>query len=215
MICCATKNDDINNTPGNQRNGTTNIFSILKNGFLYMGGSIKDINDNNINAPAEIPDEIKVDGEFLRISMDKSNNWGMYLRFDSFYDLESGNNLFDTINEKIAEMKLIRHKHEIKQFNAKVDNVDNQSKQYIYLPDKISRESFDRIFNTGSIKDILKAMLYGGVACGIPFSRRGLLMNEEYEYECSNSYTEYSGGANDGQSSGTDSGTGLLPNPYV
>lgn len=215
LICCATKNDDINNTPGNQRNGTTNIFSILKNGFLYMGGNIKDINDNNINAPAEIPDEIKVDGEFLRISMDKSNNWGMYLRFDSFYDLESGNNLFDTINEKIAEMKLIRHKHEIKQFNAKVDNVDNQSKQYIYLPDKISRESFDRIFNTGSIKDILKAMLYGGVACGIPFSRRGLLMNEEYEYECSNSYTEYSGGANDGQSSGTDSGTGLLPNPYV
>lgn len=209
LICCATN--------GETKDSTTNIFSILKNGYLYMGGNIKTNDGVNITDPAKVPDNITIDNEFLRISLDKNGNkWGMYMRFDSFYDLESGNNLFDAINEKIASMKLIRHRHPIKEFNAKVDSkVTNKNKQYMYLPIKYSNlQSVNQdITSQLTMAELILGLSQGGRHGGILFDTKVLIADENYNYECTDSYTDYMGGISD-NAAGTDSGNGYLLNPY-
>lgn len=80
-----------------EKNGSTtyqNIFSVLKNGHLYIGGDIKTATGENLNIPgfAYIPDEVKISSP----SMIMSNEGNLWTDWSKFFNKISDSELGDT-----------------------------------------------------------------------------------------------------------------------
>lgn len=216
LLCCSTQ--DSGSTDSVQ-----NIFSILKNGFLYIGGTIKDNSGNDLTDSSKVPDTIQVTDEFLSVKYDESKSkWGMYLRFDSLYDSLTGNDLLSVISDSIARMKLIRHRHAIYTLNAAINSNKNTGKNFIYLPAAYSSISqLDQALTRElTLKDFIVGLTTGGTIAGIAFNRKVALCDEMYIYDCEGTFTDYTGSEDEGDGSIDNSdttygglGDGLLLNP--
>ena len=68
-----------------------NIFSVLKNGNLYIGGKIKAGTGEALNVPgfAYIPDEVKI----TEPSLIMSNDGNMWVSWEKFFNLTSDGQL--------------------------------------------------------------------------------------------------------------------------
>lgn len=82
-----------------------NIFSVLKNGNLYIGGKIKAGTGEALNVPgfAYIPDEVKI----TEPSLIMSNDGNMWVSWEKFFNLTSdgqlGNNSLQSVLNKIQQ----------------------------------------------------------------------------------------------------------------
>ena len=92
---------------GDENGGTeyNNIFSVLKNGNLYIGGKIKAGTGEALNVPgfAYIPDEVKI----TEPSLIMSNDGNMWVSWEKFFNLTSdgqlGNNSLQSVLNKIQQ----------------------------------------------------------------------------------------------------------------
>ena len=82
-----------------------NIFSVLKNGNLYIGGKIRAGTGEALNVPgfAYIPDEVKI----TEPSLIMSNDGNMWVSWEKFFNLTSdgqlGNNSLQSVLNKIQQ----------------------------------------------------------------------------------------------------------------
>lgn len=92
-------------------NKKQNIFSIVKNGTLYIGGTVMGENKTDLSntSMSEIPDKIEI--EDPQIKMTSAGE--VYMSFDKFKDMDTGESLSSTVSSAIASQKLIKHTHEL------------------------------------------------------------------------------------------------------
>lgn len=117
-----------------ETNNKNNIFSILRNGNLFIGGSISypdGASTGNI-AINKIPDVIKVNKPKIVMK----NDGRVYMAFDTFYNIdENGNlteeNLSQTIASAVNSIRLPRHTHEFDLWvEMEVIDIDTNSLYY-------------------------------------------------------------------------------------
>lgn len=198
-----------------------NIFSILKNGELYIGGKVCGTNDQPLSGNTSLknlPNEIKVIEEFLSVKkeiIEDNEQWGLYLDFESLYDTRTGEDLISTIVQHVEAAALISHRHKILKINAYVPTDDTNIK-WLYLPKGTYSDGINL-----TVPQLIQGMLKGG---GIkadnthtyqfdPVIPYFAPINESYSVPlvCKESYTEYEGGA----SGGTSGGDGTEASGYV
>lgn len=85
-----------------------NIFTILKNGNLFIGGQILYPNgDTTANITINnLPDVIRIDNPKIKMTSDGT----ISMDFNNFKDM-TGNSIVETITNAIESIKLIRHNH--------------------------------------------------------------------------------------------------------
>ena len=208
LFCCAVNNDT---------DPVQNIFTIKKNGSLYMGGKIKDINNNELINSANIPDSVMIDRKDADIAIEDGI---MYINFNRIKDPETTKTLVQAIADAVSSVRLIQHKHQINQIKGKFTD----SGTHAYLPSKEDLNKFNGYLNnahTYSIKDYLKdnplaflTLFVEGtlsvkhtdnpqIRTVLTFSNKVLVTDEEYLMNCVSSYTEDAGSAQEGGGSGS------------
>jgi len=156
-----------------EANNKNNIFSILRNGNLFIGGSISypdGASTGNI-AISKIPDVIKVNKPKIVMK----NDGRVYMAFDTFYNIdENGNlteeNLSQTIASAVNSIRLPRHTHEFDLWvEMEVIDIDTNSLYYrrigapgdnIVLPDdeKAIVKQYVEDHNTYTIDELKKGI---------------------------------------------------------
>ena len=122
LFCCTRRgaismeNDDTNG----------NIFTILKNGELYMGGEIVGVDNNKIPLDTPIPSMIKVINPGLKIDFDGN----LHMDLSKFKDMNSDADILSIINSTVASASVGRHCHEINSLTVKATDETNK----VYLP---------------------------------------------------------------------------------
>lgn len=96
LLCCAV----------NYNNDIFNIFSILKEGHLYMGGSI----DTDEKDVSKLPDSIKISSPLIEIN---SHTGNLLMSFGNIIDVDTGMNLRDYVTDEIEAAALVKHKHQV------------------------------------------------------------------------------------------------------
>ena len=208
LFCCAVNNDT---------DPVQNIFTIKKNGSLYMGGKIKDINNNDLMNSANIPDSVMIDRKDADIAIEDGI---MYINFNRIKDPETTKTLVQAIADAVSSVRLIQHKHQISQIKGKFTD----SGTHAYLPSKQDLNKFNGYLDnarTYSIKDYLKnnplaflTLFTEGtisvqhtdnpqIRTVLTFSNKVLVTDEEYLMNCVSSYTEDAGSAQEGGGSGS------------
>lgn len=202
-------------TNSNQDKDLKNLFSILKNGSLFIGGDVYDNEGKEKQKDIlKVPDAIVIKNEFLRVAENSPNEgWAMYLNFEKLFDTKTGKDLISVLNDKFADIKLIKHRHAIKKLNLKIDSSSdfNKEQNFIYLP--AYYDNSDQTNNL-TIKEFITGLSTGKPQNGVKFDRKVAIADREYEYTGDN-YTEYTGAASDSSDDTGASGNGLLKNPYI
>lgn len=102
-----------------------NILSILKNGQLMIGGTVKGANDLDLadSNMSEIPDEIKISNPQILMTQEGI----IKMDFDNFQNM-NGESLSQTISSAVASMRLANHNHDMDTVNISVS--DNPDKRF-------------------------------------------------------------------------------------
>lgn len=227
LFSCVTA--DYSENQSSKEGFVTNIFSILKNGELYIGGTVCGKNGQalvNNFLIRDLPNEIKITDEFLSVKKrideeTEQEDWGLHLNFEKLYDTRTGDNLINTIVQHVEAKALISHHHQIKELkvytkasgNTSNDNAPEQAIRWLHLP-------INNNYGTMNIsaQGLIKGLLNGGTIDGnnhekyifdpaIPiFVQPTGKDNYSVPLICLESYTEYEGGAAGG--SGGSGGSG-------
>lgn len=211
LFCCARDDTE----------GASNLFTIKKDGSLYMGGRIYDMNHTPVSSK-EISDEVQVDNADIYIK-----NGIMYVDFHKIIDPNTGRPLDVAIADAVASIKLIRHKHEIR----KLTGAFSEEGKFAYLP---TEADLSQGFNLDGVPErtlgayldkhpnvgfLLMAKgettIFGANTShtSVRFSNRIPIAGEQYTFNCVNSYTEDAGsseGGGGGASGGTFNGWGFV-----
>ena len=202
IFCCSMRNET-----------DQNIFTIKKNGNLYMGGTIKAIEGKEV-ASGEISDYITIEDAYLKI---EDGKWCM--DFDNIYDI-NGENLVEYIAGKVSEKKLIRHNHEIKTIQGTIDELPESS--CVYLP---TRDDLDQSWDGITLAQVFTMMMSSNpkklldlIVIGytsfqydtthtvtINFHQKVPVLGEKYIINCIDTLTETAG--QDSENSGGGGGT--------
>lgn len=118
LICCAKQVD---------QNKTNNIFSILKGGNLYIGGTIINADtQENIQESQNMPIEIDILSPLL---MTDSTKGKIKLDFDNLVDVETNETLMEHLT--VAGSGVGPHRHQIKKLTVSaIENAESTA----YLP---------------------------------------------------------------------------------
>lgn len=203
----------------NDSNNIINLFTIKKDGTLYMGGDIKDIKGGTIDSLLAMPDEIQIENSFLKISAADEK---MYISFDNIYDPTGQYTLKDYVTDEVSSVMLQRHRHEIKQLNATIKrNDEDKETKYFYF---ISRKQWDAIkkmtvsIEGGHYSGTFEEWITKDFGNFVFFTETGMfapngidkgehpfvadiiipIVGQKYDYACDNSYTEYEGSGTSG-----------------
>ena len=212
LFSCVTA--DYSENQSSEKGFVSNIFSILKNGELYIGGTVCGKNGQalvNNFLLRDLPNEIKITDEFLSVKRrineeTEQEDWGLHLNFEKLYDTRTGDNLINTIVQHVEAKALISHKHQIKKLTITTDAESLKTEiKWLYLPFGYEQ---DRI--NISMSGLIKGLLCGGEIedSTVPHKKYKFVKaipifiqdNKTYEIplECINSFTEYEGGATGG-----------------
>lgn len=211
LFCCAKNIEEVNDAV------TNNIFTIKKDGSLYMGGILCDENGNNITSSASVNDKVKVKDADIFIEKGV-----MYIAFDKIKDPTTGRSLVDALADVVAGIKLIRHRHEIKQIYGSFSSTGN----FAYLPAKedlektinlpgYSGETLQQYLTSSSDVSGLNLRLIhllelfstgqtdllgnNSSAQKMYFTNKVLVAEQEYTMNCVNTFTEYVGSGSEGE----------------
>ena len=198
LFCCAK---DANNE-------SKNIFSIKKDGSLYMGGVLYDVNSDVIQRSSNIPDEIQVKDADIWIS-----NGVMHIDFHKIVD-KNGMPLDESIADAVSNIKLVRHRHEIRELFGAFDEeegvfaysptVDDLAFSFDLSADGVpERNLYDYIQAHPAFGFRLMAEGEGTISGShgnvtVKFSNKIPIIGKEYTFNCMNSYTEYTGTGQEG-----------------
>ena len=131
-------------------NKTQNIFTILKNGELHIGGIIQDMEDKDIELSKSLPTDIKVTESGIKIE-----GGYMYMDLSKFRDMSTGDDILNIINSTVADASVGYHAHEIKQLNLKIKDTPSE---YSILPTKVTaptwKSALGEISIDGNINNI-------------------------------------------------------------
>lgn len=212
LFSCVTA--DYSENQSSEKGFVSNIFSILKNGELYIGGTVCGKNGQalvNNFLIRDLPNEIKITDEFLSVKRrineeTEQEDWGLHLNFEKLYDTRTGDNLINTIVQHVEAKALISHKHQIKKLTITTDTESSKTEiKWLHLPFGYEQ---DRI--NISMSGLIKGLLCGGEIedSTVPHKKYKFVKaipifiqdNKTYEIplECINSFTEYEGGATGG-----------------
>ncbi|MGN1311540.1 MAG: hypothetical protein ACI4U4_00830, partial [Bacilli bacterium] len=220
LFSCVTA--DYSENQSSKEGFVSNIFSILKNGELYIGGTVCGKNGQaliNNFLIRDLPNEIKITDEFLSVKKiineeTEQEDWGLHLNFEKLYDTRTGDNLINTIVQHVEAKALISHHHKIKELkvytkvsgdNTSNDDASEQAIKWLYLPINNNYGTMNI-----SVQGLIKGLLNGGTIDGnnhekyifdpaIPIFVQPT-SNDNYSVPlvCLESYTEYEGGATGG-----------------
>ena len=206
LFCCAK---DANNE-------SKNIFSIKKDGSLYMGGVLYDVNSDVIQRSSNIPDEIQVKDADIWIS-----NGVMHIDFHKIVD-KNGMPLDESIADAVSNIKLVRHRHEIRELFGAFDEeegvfaysptVDDLAFSFDLSADGVpERNLYDYIQTHPAFGFRLMAEGEGTISGShgnvtVKFSNKIPIIGKEYTFNCMNSYTEYTGTGQEGGGGTGESG---------
>lgn len=106
-----------------------NLLTILKNGQLTIGGTVEGPFDQDLSKVpmSEIPDEVEIKNPKIRMTQEGT----IQMDFNNFLDLE-GNPLPQMISDRVAEIKLPKHTHNMETLKFTFNKEDN-IKYYIGL----------------------------------------------------------------------------------
>lgn len=131
LFCCVRRGDSENSELTNK---TQNIFTILKNGELHIGGIIQDMEDKDIELSKSLPTDIKVTESGIKIE-----GGYMYMDLSKFRDMSTGDDILNIINSTVADASVGYHAHEIKQLNLKIKDTPSE---YSILPTKVTAQTW-------------------------------------------------------------------------
>ena len=212
LFSCVTA--DYSENQSSEKGFVSNIFSILKNGELYIGGTVCGKNGQalvNNFLIRDLPNEIKITDEFLSVKRrineeTEQEDWGLHLNFEKLYDTRTGDNLINTIVQHVEAKALISHKHQIKKLTITTDTESSKTEiKWLHLPFGYEQSGVNI-----SMSDLIRGLLCGGEVVDLTNSNKKYKFvkaipifiqdNKTYEIplECINSFTEYEGGAPDG-----------------
>ena len=212
LFSCVTA--DYSENQSSEKGFVSNIFSILKNGELYIGGTVCGKNGQalvNNFLIRDLPNEIKITDEFLSVKRrineeTEQEDWGLHLNFEKLYDTRTGDNLINTIVQHVEAKALISHKHQIKKLTITTDTESSKTDiKWLHLP--FGYEQGEVNIN---MSGLIKGLLCGGEIedSTVPHKKYKFVKaipifiqdNKTYEIplECINSFTEYEGGATGG-----------------
>ena len=100
IFCCSGLGEDNSNK--------NNIFTILKNGNLFIGGQIlyPDGSSTANMKMSKMPDVVRIDNPKIKMT----NDGTVYMDFNNFKDMNN-NSIIETITNAVESIKLIRHNH--------------------------------------------------------------------------------------------------------
>lgn len=229
LFSCVTA--DYSENQSSEKGFVSNIFSILKNGELYIGGTVCGKNGQalvNNFLIRDLPNEIKITDEFLSVKkrIDEETeleDWGLHLNFEKLYDTRTGDNLINTIVQHVEAKALISHHHQIKKLKVYTEasgntsnNASEQAIRWLYLPINNNYGTMNI-----SVQGLINGLLNGGTIDGnnhekymfdpaIPiFVQPTGKDNYSVPLICLESYTEYEGGSGAAGGSGA-SGYSLI-----
>lgn len=206
IFSCVINND---NSP------VHNIFTIKKNGSLYMGGEVKSIDGTPLNDSTNIPDQVVIDAVGERGADIAIENGVMYINFNNIYDPDTKQTLVQAIAKAVTDAKLISHRHQIEEIRAKLDD----SGYFVYLPSPEDLNEFSKTLsldNSYTVKDyfknnplaLLNLFVTGSLQLSytdmpqmkrtLKFSNKIPVANQEYLWKCIGTYTAYAGEASGG-----------------
>ena len=212
LFSCVTA--DYSENQSSEKGFVSNIFSILKNGELYIGGTVCGKNGQalvNNFLLRDLPNEIKITDEFLSVKRrineeTEQEDWGLHLNFEKLYDTRTGDNLINTIVQHVEAKALISHKHQIKKLTITTDTESSKTEiKWLHLP--FGYEQGEVNIN---MSGLIKGLLCGGEIedSTVPHKKYKFVKaipifiqdNKTYKIplECINSFTEYEGGATGG-----------------
>lgn len=87
FVCCGFEN-----------NQTRNILTVLKNGALYLGGTIKNTNGSNISSDSNMPDKIQVQDAYMYIEGNR-----LHMAFDSIVDSRTGESIENYVARQLGQ----------------------------------------------------------------------------------------------------------------
>lgn len=229
LFSCVTA--DYSENQSSEKGFVSNIFSILKNGELYIGGTVCGKNGQalvNNFLIRDLPNEIKITDEFLSVKkrIDEETeleDWGLHLNFEKLYDTRTGDNLINTIVQHVEAKALISHHHQINELKVYTkasgntsNNASEQAIRWLYLPINNNYGTMNI-----SVQGLINGLLNGGTIDGnnhekyifdpaIPIFVQPT-GNDNYSVPliCLESYTEYEGGSGAAGGSGA-SGYSLI-----
>lgn len=128
LFCCATNkqiNDDITNL---------NIFTILKNGKLFIGGEIVDNNDNSIKDLTNMPSEITVKNAGIEITSEGK----LFINFNKLATKNDDGEEMSLVDYVAGEIQkngsvLVQHSHNINELQMIYESGNAQNKVGIPL----------------------------------------------------------------------------------
>lgn len=229
LFSCVTA--DYSENQSSEKGFVSNIFSILKNGELYIGGTVCGKNGQalvNNFLIRDLPNEIKITDEFLSVKkrIDEETeleDWGLHLNFEKLYDTRTGDNLINTIVQHVEAKALISHHHQIKELKVCTkasgntsNNASEQAIRWLHLPINNNYGTMNI-----SVQGLINGLLNGGTIDGnnhekyifdpaIPiFVQPTGKDNYSVPLICLESYTEYEGGSGAAGGSGA-SGYSLI-----
>ncbi|MGM9858956.1 MAG: hypothetical protein ACI311_06910 [Bacilli bacterium] len=141
LFCCVRRGSASEDESNSQ---VQNIFTILKNGELHIGGLVKNIDESEVAQSESLPTDIKLVESGIKIQ-----GGTMYMDLSKFKDMETKEDILNIINKAVAGASIGRHAHEIKSLNLKIN--DKPSK-YSILPTKETASAWKKVFQ-GRVND--------------------------------------------------------------
>ena len=135
LFCCVRRGSTSKDGSDSQ---VQNIFTILKNGELHIGGLVKNINEKEITQSESLPTDIKLIESGIKIQ-----GGTMYMDLSKFKDMETKDDILNIINKTVAGASIGRHAHEIKTLNLKIND---KPSVYSILPTKETASAWKKIF---------------------------------------------------------------------
>lgn len=142
LFCCVRRGSASKDGNDNQ---VQNIFTILKNGELHIGGLVKNIDEEEIAQSESLPTDIKLIESGIKIQ-----GGTMYMDLSKFKDMETKDDILNIINKTVAGASIGRHAHEIKSLNLKIND---KPSVYSILPTKETASTWKKVFQGRANKD--------------------------------------------------------------
>ena len=197
LFCCARTDND----------KTQNLFTIKKNGSLYMGGFIENI-DGTSPSSENVGDEIQVKDADIFIEQGV-----MWIDFTKMKDPATEMDLVSAIASAVAGAKLISHNHAI---NVIQGSFDNSAERFAFLPtleDLTAKIAVLGITENNVLEYIIAHPNVGwmllaqgeytisgsaGAQKTIYFTNKIPIAGENYIFNCINTHTANAGSASGG-----------------